>query len=176
MPRIQLIRGFVHTMTMTDLSVGGQERLARVSFTAGRVLRWKLIPQAVKSALCPRCSCRQILEGCPPNVTAARLCFLRVGKFGGTAHMLPSRLRPASAFCRAGADQVAFHAPAGRERSVSCLSARLFGLSSCCDGIVTLTLDGRRGTKATRCRADHEAWRAQFSCRQILNASVRAVR
>ncbi len=90
--------------------------------------------------------------------------------------MLPSRLRPASAFCRAGADQVAFHAPAGRERSVSCLSARLFGLSSCCDGIVTLTLGGRRGTKATRCRADHEAWRAQFSCRQILNASVRAVR
>ena len=43
--------------------------------------------------------------------------------------MLPSRLRPASAFCRAGADQVAFHAPAGRERSVSCLSAR------CCDGL-----------------------------------------
>jgi hypothetical protein len=29
-PRIQLIRGFVHTMTMTDLSVGGRETVAGV--------------------------------------------------------------------------------------------------------------------------------------------------
>jgi hypothetical protein len=43
-PRIQLIRGFVHTMTMIDLSASGRERIAQVSFTAGRAVRWKLIP------------------------------------------------------------------------------------------------------------------------------------
>jgi len=44
-PRIQLIRGFDHTMITTDLSIGGQETLAQVSFTAGRSSRWKLIPR-----------------------------------------------------------------------------------------------------------------------------------
>src|SRR5208282_661914 len=56
-PRIQLIRGFVHTMTMTDLSIGGGQTAAQVSFTAGRSGRWKLIPADLRidpSALRPR--------------------------------------------------------------------------------------------------------------------------
>jgi len=48
-PRIQLIRGFDHTMITTDLSIGGQETLAQVSFTAGRSSRWKLIPAVVNT-------------------------------------------------------------------------------------------------------------------------------
>jgi hypothetical protein len=43
-PRIQLIRGFAHTMMTTDLSIGGQQTVAQVSFMAGRSIRWKLIP------------------------------------------------------------------------------------------------------------------------------------
>jgi hypothetical protein len=34
-------------MITTDLSIGGQETLAQVSFTAGRSSRWKLIPAAL---------------------------------------------------------------------------------------------------------------------------------
>src|SRR5580698_9417100 len=46
--RIQLIRGFAHTMMTTDLSIGsrqtvaGRETVPPVSFTAGRSCRWKL--------------------------------------------------------------------------------------------------------------------------------------
>src|ERR1019366_8757836 len=52
---------------------------------------------------------RQLLERRTFGAAAADLGLLRVGEFGGAAHVLPTRLRPAPAFCRAGADQVALY-------------------------------------------------------------------
>jgi hypothetical protein len=65
--------------------------------------RWpRLAPQRLHGQLhglqggLPVAVC-QFLEGCPLNATAARLCFLHVGKFGGRPMCCPrafARLRP----------------------------------------------------------------------------------